>query len=350
MNLFTSIRPPASADELAYLRDCLNSWRGAGFAPIAVNGPNEIERLRELDLPVEFAPLPTDGKPRIGAILSAIRETGAPFCGIINSDCKIIGYPDLAANLAAGLKGRVAAAWRLDIDGPRVESAAQKYGFDAFFFDTAAMPDDDCGFSIGEAFWDTWFPLACEAAGARVEAIEVPLLTHRIHPTNWSDGDWLRGARRFWPAFQGWHARGLIAKELLARLPTAWLPKPTLSFVQFRCVGAAISTWLHEDRLQTVALLPPEMSEVEAMLRLGSRALFDAAEFRIVKYVLRRMIKPLRIAISVFREIRAAAVELGDASRRRFRAGLKLRGCVRIGTAASALRRTARRTDPHPPA
>jgi hypothetical protein len=80
--LFTSIGPPIDAAELAYLCDCLNSWRSSGFGPVAVNGPAENEALRQLDLPIEFAPLPADGKPRIGDLLSAVRErSAASLCG-----------------------------------------------------------------------------------------------------------------------------------------------------------------------------------------------------------------------------------------------------------------------------
>jgi hypothetical protein len=101
------------------LRGCLSSWRAAGFQPIAVNGPSEIKVLRGLDLPVEFAPMLTDGKPRIGAILSAIRESGVRFAGIVNSDCRIVGYPDLASSLRAGLERTVLVAWRMDVGGDR---------------------------------------------------------------------------------------------------------------------------------------------------------------------------------------------------------------------------------------
>jgi hypothetical protein len=90
--LFTSIRPPKDAAETDLLRSCL----AAGFQPAAVNGPAETEALRSLDLPIEFSAMPSDGKPRIGTILSAIRARGERFAGIINSDCKIVGYPNLA--------------------------------------------------------------------------------------------------------------------------------------------------------------------------------------------------------------------------------------------------------------
>src|SRR5580704_7994161 len=94
--LFTSIRPPADAESDLYLRDCLHSWRAAGFDTVAVNGPAETEALRGLELPIEFAVTATDGKPRIGTILSAIRAHGCRFAGIINSDCRVIGYPNVA--------------------------------------------------------------------------------------------------------------------------------------------------------------------------------------------------------------------------------------------------------------
>src|SRR5260370_1024738 len=155
--LFTSIRPPADADDLTYLRQCLTSWRSAGFHPVAVNGPAEPEAFRRLALPIEFAPMPTDGKPRIGALLSAIRDSGARFAGIINSDCTIAGYSGLAAKMQAGLERSCILAWRVDV-GPGIKPAATSHGFDAYFFDTRFIPEDDCGFSIGDPWWDYWFP------------------------------------------------------------------------------------------------------------------------------------------------------------------------------------------------
>jgi len=61
--LFTSIRPPADTKAASYLRDCLRSWRAAGFDAVAVNGPAETEALRDLELPIEFAVTSTEGKP-----------------------------------------------------------------------------------------------------------------------------------------------------------------------------------------------------------------------------------------------------------------------------------------------
>jgi hypothetical protein len=194
--LFTSIKPPADADELSYLRNCLDSWRAAGFNTVAVNGPTEIEALRRLNLPVEFSPLGRNGKPRIGAIVSAIHDSGAQFAGMINSDCTLIGYPNMVRNLQAGLAHRLAIAWRIDVNGSKAN--VYQWGFDAFFFDTDIMPRDDCGFSIGDTWWDLWLPLAFEVMGGQIEPLGVPLLVHRAHPAKWSWPDWENNGCRLW--------------------------------------------------------------------------------------------------------------------------------------------------------
>jgi hypothetical protein len=134
-------------------------------------------------------------------MLSAIRARGCRFAGIINSDCRIIGYPNVAANLKAGLDSTAVLAWRIDLSDDH-KPTTMSGGFDAYFFDTEVVPRDDWGFSIGDPWWDYWFPLACEMSGARVETLAVPLLTHKAHPSNWSEQSFIRGTYRFWAAFQ----------------------------------------------------------------------------------------------------------------------------------------------------
>src|SRR5215471_12177040 len=200
MEIFTSIKPPTNPQNVSYLRDCLNSWIAAGFDPVTVNGPSETVILRKLDLPARLLALPVDGKPRVGVMLSIIGKAGAPFAGIINADCKLIGYPDIAGRLEAGLDGRIVLAWRLDDDNGQL--SASPYGFDAFFFDTRYLPPDDLGFSIGDAWWDIWFPLACEAQGAIIEAVKTPILTHKVHPLNWNFDQYDENGRRLWAALR----------------------------------------------------------------------------------------------------------------------------------------------------
>jgi hypothetical protein len=80
-------------------------------------------------------------------------------------------------------------AWRLDVGANSLPSAFP-CGFDAYFFDTRILPIDDAGFSIGEPWWDLWFPVACEMNGAKIEVLSLPIITHEIHSPNWHEQTW----------------------------------------------------------------------------------------------------------------------------------------------------------------
>jgi hypothetical protein len=307
--LFTSIRPPAGGEDISYLRDCLNSWRMAGFDTVAVNGAAETEALRCFDLPIEFAVTKTDGKPRIGTILSAIRARGCRFAGIINSDCRIIGYPDVAANLRAGLDRTAVLAWRIDI-GPDLKQTTMRGGFDAYFFDAEVMPRDDCGFSIGDPWWDYWFPMACEMSGARVETLAVPLLMHKAHPANWSEQSYIRGGCRFWAALQSWQLGGALPKSLRAQIPVRWWLEGAPSKDQLATLCGIIPAWLHDCRPQTIAIMGPQATEIEAVLRLGGRAMlrasYQADLVEVWDSTSWRMTAPLRATVTAARRFASA--------------------------------------------
>jgi hypothetical protein len=302
MQLFTSIRPPSDPEAVTYLRDCLNSWRTAGFEGVAVNGPLEAQALRKLDLPIELSVTAADGKPRIGAFLSAIRERACRFAGIINSDCRIVGYPGLAANLQKQLQGRALLAWRIDVGD--LKPAAVRYGFDAYFFDGAMMPADDAGFSIGDPWWDYWFPLACEMRGAQIETLGLPLLTHKVHPLNWKRRRWDDGAHRFWTVLKSWRPAGPARKSLFTEIPDAWWKRERLTAYQVGVLSLTVPLWFHRERPQAIALMPSHMAEMEAMLRLGGQALLTSSELTIIENLLQRAIRPLRTAEAMFRRAR----------------------------------------------
>jgi hypothetical protein len=306
LQLFTSIRPPADAEAVTYLRDCLNSWRAAGFEAVSVNGPMESEALRKLDLPIEFSVMAADGKPRIGAFLSAIHERSCRFAGMINSDCRIVGHPALAANLERGLNGRALLAWRLDVGSGK--PSAVRYGFDAYFFDTEIMPEDDAGFSIGDSWWDYWFPLACEMRGARIEALAFPLLTRKIHPLNCKTRKWDEGTHRFWTALKNWRPAVPAKRSLFAEIPDAWWKRERLTAHQVDVLSLTVPLWFHRERPQTIAVLPSDMTEMETMFHLGSQALLEASEFTIMKNMLRRSVGPLRMAEVMFSRVRQAVL------------------------------------------
>jgi hypothetical protein len=302
IQLYTSIRPPADAGAVAYLKECLDSWRAAGFEPVAVNGPMEAETLRQLGLAVELAVMAADRKPRIGDFLSAIRERGCRFAGIINSDCRIIGHPGLAANLQRQLDGRAVLAWRLDVGD--IEPSGVRYGFDAFFFDTEIMPADDAGFSIGDVWWDYWFPLACEMRGATIETLSFPLLTHQVHPLNWKTRKWDDGAHRFWTMLKSWRAAAPAARSVFKEIPRAWWSSEQLNAHQVGVLSLTVPLWFHKERPQTIAVMPAEMAEMEMMFRLCGQALLETSEFTLVRNILRRSVKPLRTAAAMFRRAR----------------------------------------------
>jgi hypothetical protein len=325
--LFTSIKPLTTADDPSYLRGCLNSWRAAGFDAVAVNGPTETEALRKLDLGIEFAPLVNDGKPRIGAILAAIRERGCRFAGIINSDCRIVAYPDLARHFHAGLERKALIAWRLDVSDGEAPKASSR-GFDAYFFDTAILPDDDCGFFIGEPWWDLWFPLACEMHGALVETLAVPVLTHRVHPWNWSWAGWFDSGQHFWTALRGWHARESMPTSLCEKIPAEYWTESHLSHERLHMLSRGINDWLRCDRPQFAKTITSV--EIESMLRLGGRAMLAQAEAALEReelLVLRTELENLRPELE---NLRAALEKMGASTCWRITAPLR--------TAANAVR------------
>jgi hypothetical protein len=319
--LFTSIKPPTNVGEIVYLSDCLNSWRAAGFSAVAVNGPKETEALLQLDLGIEFAPLPSDGKPSIGAIFSAIRASGVRFAGIINSDCKIVRYPNLATNLLAGLDRTVVLAWRIDL-GSDLQPTTRRGGFDAFFFDANIIPPDDSGFSIAEPWWDYWFPLACEMNGARLETLTLPLLTHKDHPENWSEQNFVSAGHRFWGMLQNWHRRGDLPKSLIARVPAGLQFDHTPSKEQLLHLAGVPPFWLFDCRPQTIDVMGPEAADVETILRFGGHLLYNEV-LRQCNEVLRqsseaelaqirnstcwRMTAPLRKVVIAVRKITAVS-------------------------------------------
>jgi hypothetical protein len=300
--LFTSIRPPADADALEYLRLCVNSWQTAGFDIVAVNGPAESDALARLDLPVEFHRLAHDGKPRIGEILGAIRARSCPYAGIINADCKLIDYPDLLGNLQRNLAGRAVLAWRIDI-AENTAPAPTLYGYDAFFFDTKFIPSDDLDFHIGEPGWDIWFPVALALSGGAVETLAVPLMTHRVHALNWSPTAYARNGNRLWRMLKSCRER--LDVRLRAKIPESMWRWEQLDDDQIAYLNRLISAWLLESPREPVSILPPPFVHVENVLRMGCTAMAAAADTAdlssITNSTIWRMTKPLRVMIDFVR-------------------------------------------------
>jgi hypothetical protein len=270
--LLTSVPPHLSGEALVRQRDIIASWHAAGFKPVSVNGPGEIVRLAALGLDIESEPTSEDGKPFIGDILAVIRKRGCARAGIVNADCKVLGYPDLSVKLAAALENSVLYAERVDVTNDRLPTLGECNGFDAFFFDVGVLGGiNDAHFRLGETWWDYWFPLQLAANGAMLGNIDVPLICHRRHQARWNEEQWVRHARHMCTALKAWTEQNTLLSFLSSLDGIQHFKKPDVS--QLSTMGAACFAWLRTRRLpRKVAFLSDEMASIEALLRDAYRS------------------------------------------------------------------------------
>jgi FkbM family methyltransferase len=271
--LLTSVPPHLSGEALARQRDIVASWQAAGFKPISVNGPSEISRLASLGLDIEIEPTSDDGKPFIGDILAAIRKRGCARAGIINADCKVLGYPDLALRLAAVVENSVLYTERVDVSDDRRPTLGECNGFDVFFFDVGILGTiDDRHFRLGETWWDYWLPLRLAANGATLGNIDVPLIHHRRHQTRWNEEQWVRHARHMCTALKAWSEQDTLAPLLSSLNGIQHLKKPGIQDLSM--MAAACFEWLRTRKSpRQIAFLPDGMGSIEALLRDAYRSL-----------------------------------------------------------------------------
>ena len=277
--LFTSVSPRLSGEALLQQREVVSSWRAAGFDPISVNGPREIAQLAALDLGIGIEPAPEDGKPFIGDILAAIRKRGSARAGIINADCKMLGYPDLALTLDAALGNGVLFAERIEIRDGCSPILGDCGGFDAFFFDTNVLGQiDDQYFRIGETWWDYWFPLQLAVSGAVLGNIALPVILHRPHEFRWSQEQWLGHGRHLWGMMKACSEQNALPPSFSFD-GVRHLDEPDSQ--QIAELGSACFEWLRTRRLpREVTFLPNGMESVEALLRTTYCALGELAATR----------------------------------------------------------------------
>jgi FkbM family methyltransferase len=276
--LLTSVPPYLSDETLARQRHMIASWRAAGFTPISVNGPSEIARLAALGLDIEIEPTSEQGKPFICDILAAIRKRGCGRAGIINADCEVLGYPDLALRLSAALENSVLYAERVDVGENRLPTLGECNGFDAFFFDTGILGAiNDRYFRLGETWWDYWFPLRLAAHGATLGNIDVPLIHHRRHPARWNEEQWLRHARSMCAELKAWNAQNMLTSLLSSLNRTLHSKTPDVQ--DLSRIAAACFEWLRTRKLpRQVAFLPEGMGSIEALLQDAYRSFSNRAE------------------------------------------------------------------------
>lgn len=175
----------------AYQRECVDSWIEAGFDVITVNPESEASVIREFDLPIDIRTVSYSGPPNISDLLGA--DTGPhPIGGIVNADCKLISQPGLADRLSSLAAGKMLLFERLDIMEDGVSILPQTAGgFDMFLFDRTSinveqMARTQSPFSIGDPWWDYWFPCDALIKGVPVTRLVWPIVFHLDHNRNWS--------------------------------------------------------------------------------------------------------------------------------------------------------------------
>jgi hypothetical protein len=278
--IYTSVSPRLGRDDLDYQRSCIASWRAAGFNVATVNGHSETERISAFGLDLEIIAAGQGGKPAVADILACIRDKPARHAGIINADCLLLPYPELSRHLASGLDGVVAVVERVDVDDRFVPQSDTCSGFDAFFFDTRAVPariDDD--FRIGVPWWDYCFPMAAVRGGARIVNIDTPLITHRTHRPQWNDESLLQVGQRFWQFLRDWHSSSRESFPVLGPSFDELLVEEALTREQLGIVSLACFRWLQGHRSSNPQqFLNQDMLPIEMLLRSMRVALNEKAE------------------------------------------------------------------------
>jgi hypothetical protein len=273
--LFTSISPRLGADELDYQKACIASWRSAGFDVVTINGQSEVARVEAFGLDVEIVTVEEGGKPPISDILACARARQLQYAGIINADCAILPYPDLARQLTAHVQGGIVVSERLDIDERLLPQPDTCSGFDAFFFDMTFIPSGfDLNFRIGVPWWDYCFPMAAVALGAKIINIETPLLTHKVHSHTWSDEERESVGQVFWRFLRGWQSLKHEDFPSFGSEVEALWTEDTLTSDQLAIVGLACFRWLQSRRMESPRrFLPEELQPIEALLHSQRMAL-----------------------------------------------------------------------------
>jgi hypothetical protein len=87
--------------------------------------------------------------------------------------------------------------------------------------------------------------------GARIEALALPLLTHRVHPLNWKKRRWDEGAHRFWTALKSWRPAVPARRSLFVEIPDSWWRREELTAYQVGILSLTVPRWIGSTRKAT---------------------------------------------------------------------------------------------------
>jgi len=177
---------------------CINSWKAVGFDVVSLNTQEEIAALEPYTSMVDIVELRAGHhRPRIADFLEEIAKSSCEVAGIVNADCLLIPGTQLGERLAQNVDSLVMAE-RINISPLTMWPTGQHCsGFDAFFFNTAALAnvDRDTRWRLGDTWWDYWFPLSLHLAGIKLKTLAGPVLAHLDHEQGWNTEAWENNGR-----------------------------------------------------------------------------------------------------------------------------------------------------------
>jgi len=298
ITLFTSIPPRMS--RIVQGRDfgrswqtaCVKSWNDAGFRVVSLNPPEEIDGLRKSASSVKFLPIPEGiQRPRTWDFFEAAKASRSKVAGIINADCMILPQAGIIEHLRTDIDG-VVIAERLNLSNKNfVPTGSSCFGFDAFFFDVAALEflEKDEHWRIGEVWVDYWIPLAFHLAGFSIKTMPAPVLLHLDHDIAWDLVKWERHFPKlvdFVRRHGGLRSDKRVSDELLRSRTLNRQEVTTLQHLLFNWLRSHEPLWRPEpgtlDDLTTSLLCSfatPKMSRYEAF-RSSMRQFVDAFGLR----------------------------------------------------------------------
>lgn len=218
----------------------IRSWRAAGFSPVSINtaaehaaNPGLRAALSEAEVETVVLQDRHHGVlcPINGFLQAIVAHASAGPVAITNADIFLADAESLAASVTSLTPSQFLLGQRMDVARlpERGSTAASDggvvnfHGFDFFAFDTASiapcLPFLEGELSLGQPFWDHFFPLALMATGASPRLVDPASIRHATHALGWSALAYcdlgLSGAR---------HLATRLASDPVAASACRWLP------------------------------------------------------------------------------------------------------------------------------
>lgn len=225
--LATSLAPR----DIANQQQAVQSWIDSGFDVISINNPDEIQLLQPHFSQIQFAAAPRNGRRRYGKpliyiddILDALRASGRPMVGVINSDIHLRIDDTLRKKIAYEAKNSLLYIRRTNVDylgDPNGKLSIK--GIDLFLMSQSVlrqMPPSQ--FCLGVSWWDVYFPAFCATSGIPLKKLDAPVAFHIKHAMNWDRRQWTQNAEHFFECIYNL-SRQAPPPSLLSQLQNQWL-------------------------------------------------------------------------------------------------------------------------------